>query len=41
LNYNPDICPVCGKGKMITIEIMIPARAPPYKQVLFKHHQPK
>jgi hypothetical protein len=34
LHYNPDICPVCGIGNMITIEIMLPARSPPYKQVL-------
>lgn len=40
LNYNPDICPVCGKGNMITIEIMLPARAPPAAHVLRKHHQP-
>jgi hypothetical protein len=41
LNYNPDICPVCGKGNMITIEILLPARAPPETNVLLKHHQPK
>jgi hypothetical protein len=29
LNYNPDSCPVCGKGKMINIEGMLPARGPP------------
>jgi hypothetical protein len=29
LNYDPDICPHCGKGKMITIEIMLPGRSPP------------
>jgi len=29
LNYNPDICPVCGKGNMITIEILMPGRPPP------------
>jgi hypothetical protein len=39
LHYNPDICPVCGKGNMITIEIMLPARAPPGKHALLKHHQ--
>ena len=29
LDYNPDVCPRCGKGKMITIERLLPARAPP------------
>jgi len=28
LNYNPDICPQCGKGRMVTIE-MFPAGRPP------------
>jgi len=41
LNYNPDVCPVCGKGNMITIEIMLPARAPPATHVLLKHLQSK
>ena len=30
LNYNPDSCPCCEKGIMITIEVFLPARAPPY-----------
>ena len=30
LNYDPDLCPHCGKGKMITIERLIPGRSPPY-----------
>jgi hypothetical protein len=29
LDYNPDVCPHCGKGRMITIERLLPARAPP------------
>ena len=41
LNYNPDICPVCGIGNMITIEVMLPARAPPDDQVLLKQIQSK
>ena len=31
LNYDPDLCPHCGKGKMITIERLLPGRAPPIK----------
>ena len=29
LQYHPDLCPSCGKGKMITIERMLPGRSPP------------
>jgi hypothetical protein len=29
LNYDPDICSHCGKGKMITIEKMLLGRSPP------------
>jgi hypothetical protein len=29
LNWDPDLCPQCGKGKMITIERLIPGRSPP------------
>lgn len=29
LNYNPDLCPLCGKGMMTTIDILLPGRAPP------------
>jgi len=29
LNYNPDLCPHCKKGVMITIEHFYPDRAPP------------
>jgi len=29
LHYNPESCPYCGKGKMITVEIHLTARPPP------------
>ena len=29
LNYNPDLCPHCSKGMMVTIEVFLPGRAPP------------
>jgi hypothetical protein len=29
LDYDPDLCPHCGKGKMITIERILPGRSPP------------
>jgi hypothetical protein len=29
LNYDPDLCPHCGNGKMITIERLLPGRSPP------------
>jgi len=29
LNYDPDLCPHCGKGKMVTIERLLPGRSPP------------
>jgi hypothetical protein len=29
LDYNPDVCPCCGKGRMITMERLSPSRAPP------------
>lgn len=29
LNYNPDLCPRCGKGIMHTIETLLPGRPPP------------
>jgi hypothetical protein len=31
LNYDPDLCPNCGKGKMATIERLLPNRSPPIK----------
>ncbi len=30
LNYNPDSCPCCQTGIMLTVEILLPARAPPF-----------
>jgi len=29
LNYNPDRCPVCGKGHMVTVEMLFGPRPPP------------
>lgn len=29
LNFNPDICPVCGKGHMVTVEMLFGPRPPP------------
>jgi hypothetical protein len=29
LDYDPDLCPLCRKGKMITIERILPGRSPP------------
>lgn len=29
LNYNPDLCPQCGKGQMTTIELFFGPRPPP------------
>ena len=29
LHFDPEICPCCKKGKMVTIEHLIPERAPP------------
>jgi hypothetical protein len=34
LNYNPDICPHCGKGRMITVELLLGSRPPPRYPVL-------
>lgn len=34
LNYNPDICPHCGKGRMITVELLLGSRPPPLYPVL-------
>lgn len=33
LNYNPDVCPRCGNGHMVTIEILSGPRPPPYIQL--------
>lgn len=37
LNYNPDLCPCCSKGTMITIDIFPPGRSPPVAY-LESHH---
>jgi hypothetical protein len=29
LNYNPDSCPICGKGHMVTVEMLFGPRPPP------------
>ena len=29
-NYNPDVCPRCGNGHMVTIEVLSGPRPPPY-----------
>ena len=29
LNFDPDLCPCCGKGRMIIIEMLLPERSPP------------
>jgi hypothetical protein len=34
LDYDPDLCPHCKKGKMITIERLDPARGPPFELAL-------
>jgi hypothetical protein len=45
LNFNPDLCPCCKKGKMVTIELILPGRAPPkifqlknHKTIIFHSH---
>ena len=30
LNYNPDSCPCCGKGTMVSVQIFFAGRSPPY-----------
>lgn len=32
LNFNPDICPICGKGFMVTVETFLNPRPPPLSQ---------
>ncbi len=34
LNYDPDLCPQCGKGKMVTIERLLPGRSPPPRSII-------
>jgi len=29
LGFDPDLCPICGKGKMLTVENLPPGRSPP------------
>jgi hypothetical protein len=33
LNYNPDLCPCCGKGTMITFDIFQAGRPPPVQSL--------
>jgi hypothetical protein len=33
LGFDPDICPCCSEGRMLTIEVLLP-RAPPVKQIV-------
>jgi len=33
LNYNPDICPQCGKGNMISVELFFGPRPPPLNPI--------
>jgi hypothetical protein len=33
LNYNPDLCPCCGKGTMITIDVFQSGRPPPVQSL--------
>ena len=30
LNYDPDLCPCCKKGKMVAIGVFLPGRPPPF-----------
>ena len=34
LNYNPDVCPRCGNGNMVTIEVLPGPRPPPFRQLI-------
>ncbi len=38
LNFDPDICPFCNKGKMLTIEIIEPQRGPPLLTMQTRRH---
>jgi hypothetical protein len=44
LNYNPDNCPCCGKGTMVSVEIFFAGRSPPHSvspvQTEFITHYP-
>ncbi len=35
MNYNPDSCPICGKGHMVTVEILFGPRPPPLSPAAF------
>jgi hypothetical protein len=39
LRFNPDLCPCCKNGKMVTIELILPARAPPMDFFLKNQNQ--
>jgi hypothetical protein len=41
LNYNPDLCPNCGKGHMVTIELLYGARPPPLLSLANKDSKTK
>lgn len=43
LNYDPDLCPHCSKGKMVTLERFLPGRGPPmqYLTTYFQSTQSK
>jgi hypothetical protein len=36
LHYDPDLCPQCGKGKMVVIERFLPGRSPPVELLFLK-----
>ncbi|MFA5820336.1 MAG: hypothetical protein WC854_13805 [Bacteroidales bacterium] len=36
LNYNPDICPQCGKGHMVSVEMFFGPRPPPLPQAALR-----
>jgi hypothetical protein len=45
LHFDPDLCPYCKKGKMVTLEMILPGRAPPeifhlknHKTIIFYSH---
>lgn len=39
MGYDPDLCPYCGKGTMLTIEIIPPGRSPPCVYNLTGHFE--
>jgi hypothetical protein len=36
LNFDPDLCPHCSKGKMVTLERFLPGRSPPMELLVAK-----